>query len=77
MQGRRCWSLWPFSHICCLLGCQSACAQGSSILSSRRGRGTSNYRGITVTPVLAKLFAVILEARLSKWAESTGIIANG
>ena len=37
----------------------------------------SNYRGITVTPVLAKLFAMILEARLSKWAESAGIRANG
>ncbi len=27
------------------------------------------YRGITVGPVLAKVFAMILEARLSSWAE--------
>jgi len=28
-----------------------------------------NYRGITVGPVLAKVFAMILEAWLSSWAE--------
>jgi len=28
-----------------------------------------NYRGITVGPILVKLFAMILEKRLSKWAE--------
>ncbi len=28
-----------------------------------------NYMGITVGPVLAKVFAMILEARLSNWAE--------
>ncbi len=28
-----------------------------------------NYRGITVGPVIAKVFAMILEARLSSWAE--------
>ncbi len=27
-----------------------------------------NYRGITVGPVLAKVFSMILEARLSNWA---------
>ena len=37
----------------------------------------SNYRGITVTPVLSKLFAMVLEARLSVWAESRGIRADG
>ena len=37
----------------------------------------SNYRGITVTPVLSKLFAMILEARLSEWAECSGIRADG
>ena len=29
----------------------------------------SNYRGITVTPVPSKMFAILLEARLSAWAE--------
>ncbi len=28
-----------------------------------------NYRGITVGPILAKLFAMILEKRLSEWVE--------
>ena len=37
----------------------------------------NNYRGITVTPVLSKLFAMILEARLSEWAECSGIRADG
>jgi hypothetical protein len=36
-----------------------------------------NYRGITVGPVLAKLFAVILDARLSDFAEGRGLRANG
>jgi hypothetical protein len=29
----------------------------------------NNYRGITVGPILAKLFAMILDKRLSEWAE--------
>ena len=37
----------------------------------------SNYCGITVTPVLSKLCAMVLEARLSVWAESRGIRADG
>jgi hypothetical protein len=28
-----------------------------------------NYRGITIGPILAKLFAIILDKRLSEWAE--------
>jgi hypothetical protein len=28
-----------------------------------------NYRGITIGPILAKLFAMILDKRLSKWGE--------
>jgi len=36
-----------------------------------------NYRGITVGPVLAKVFAMILEARLSSWAEERGLRAKG
>ena len=37
----------------------------------------SNYRGITVTSVLAKLFAMVLEARLSNWAEDSELRAHG
>jgi hypothetical protein len=36
-----------------------------------------NYRGITVGPVLAKVFAMILEARLSSWAKERGQCARG
>jgi hypothetical protein len=36
-----------------------------------------NYRGITVGPVLAKVFAMILEAWLSSWAKERGLRAKG
>jgi len=36
-----------------------------------------NYRGITVGPILAKVFAMILEARLNSWAEERGLCARG
>jgi hypothetical protein len=36
-----------------------------------------NYRGITVGLVLAKLFAMILDKRLSEWVEQHGLCAKG
>jgi hypothetical protein len=36
-----------------------------------------NYRGITVGPILAKLFVMILEKRLSEWVEQHGLRAKG
>jgi len=36
-----------------------------------------NYRGITVDHILAKVFAMILEARLNSWAEEKGLHARG
>ncbi len=36
-----------------------------------------NYRGITVGPVLAKVFAMILESRMSQWAEINDLRAKG
>ncbi len=36
-----------------------------------------NYKGITMGPVLAKVFTMILEARLSNWAEEKGLRAKG
>jgi hypothetical protein len=36
-----------------------------------------NYRGITVGPILAKLFAMILDKRLSEWTEQHGLRAKG
>ena len=37
----------------------------------------SNYRGITVGSVIAKLFAMILDHRIAVWAEDEGIKAKG
>ncbi len=36
-----------------------------------------NYWGITVRLILAKLFAMILDKRLSKWAKQHGLRAKG
>ncbi len=36
-----------------------------------------NYKGITVGPILAKLFAMILDKRLSEWVEQHGLCAKG
>ncbi len=36
-----------------------------------------NYRGITVGPILAKLFVMILDKRLSEWAKQHGLRAKG
>lgn len=37
----------------------------------------NNYRGITVTSVLAKVFAMILETRMMAWAEGRNLRAQG
>jgi hypothetical protein len=36
-----------------------------------------NYRGIMIGPILVKLFAMILDKRLSEWAEQHGLHAKG
>jgi len=36
-----------------------------------------NYRGITVEPILAKLFVMILDKRLNDWVKQHGLCANG
>jgi len=36
-----------------------------------------NYRGIIVGPVLAKVFVMILESRISQWAETNDLRAKG
>jgi hypothetical protein len=33
-----------------------------------------NYMGITVGPILAKLFTMILDRRLSEWADNMGCV---
>jgi hypothetical protein len=37
----------------------------------------NNYKGITVGPILEKLFAMILDKRLSEWVEQHGLCAKG
>ncbi len=36
-----------------------------------------NYMGITVGPILAKLFVMIFDKRLSEWAKQHGLRAKG
>ncbi len=36
-----------------------------------------NYMGIIVGPILAKVFAMILESRISQWAETNDLRAKG
>jgi len=36
-----------------------------------------NYKGITVGPILAKLFTMILDKKLSEWAKQHGLRAKG
>jgi hypothetical protein len=36
-----------------------------------------NYKGITIGPILAKFFAMILDKRLNKWAKQHGLRAKG
>ncbi len=44
-----------------------------ALFKSGDASSVDNYRGITVDPVIAKLFAMVLESRLSSWAERKGI----
>jgi hypothetical protein len=37
----------------------------------------NNSKGITVGPVLTKVFAMILESRISQWAETNDLRAKG
>jgi hypothetical protein len=45
----------------------------------KRGNASEfdNYRGIMVKPILASLFAIILDKRLSEWAKQHGLRAKG
>jgi hypothetical protein len=36
-----------------------------------------NYKGITVGPILAKLFNIILDKRLKEWIKQHGLCAKG
>ena len=43
-----------------------------SIFKSEDEHDLDNYRGITVSTVLSKLYATVLERRISGWAEEHG-----
>ena len=53
--------------------------QNQIVLFSEGGdeHDLDNYRGITVGTVLSKLYATVLERRISGWAEDHGIRAAG
>jgi hypothetical protein len=44
-----------------------------ALFKSGDASSVDNYRGITVGPVIAKLFAMVLDSRLSSWAKRKGI----
>ncbi len=48
-----------------------------ALFKSGDASSVDNYRGITIGPVIAKLFVMVLESRLSSWAERKGIRAHG
>ncbi len=48
-----------------------------ALFKSGDASSVDNYRGITVGPVIAKIFAMVLESRLSCWVEERGIRARG
>jgi hypothetical protein len=37
----------------------------------------NNYKGVMVGPILAKLFAMMIDKRLSEWVEQHGLCAKG
>ena len=49
----------------------------TAVYKSGDKNDTSNYRRITVGPVIAGLFAMTLEHRIAVWADGEGIKANG
>jgi hypothetical protein len=48
-----------------------------ALFKSGDASSVDNYRGIIVGPVIAKLFAMVLENRLNSWAKRKGIRARG
>ena len=49
----------------------------TAVYKSGNKSDMSNYRGIAVGSVIAKLFAMILDHRIAVWAEDEGIKAKG
>ena len=50
---------------------------GTVVYQSSDKSDVSNYRGITVCSVIAKLFAMLLEERIASWAEEHAVKAKG
>ena len=49
----------------------------TAVYKSGEKSDMSNYRGITVGCVIAKLFAMIFEQRIASWAEEHAVKAKG
>jgi len=49
----------------------------TAVYKSGNKSDMSNYRGLTVGSVIAKLFAMILDHRIAVWAKDEGIKAKG
>jgi hypothetical protein len=60
-------------------GFQKALSTGVVHVLFKRGDASKfdNYKGITIGPILAKLFVMILEKRLSEWVEQHGLRVKG
>ena len=58
--------------------CPSSWAEGIIIPIFKKGEHTdqNNYRAITLSSILGKVFTIILNKRLTKWAESNKIISE-
>jgi hypothetical protein len=48
-----------------------------ALFKSGDASSVDNYKGITIGPMIAKLFVMVLESRLSSWAKHKGIQARG
>ncbi len=49
---------------------------GAHIFKDGDEMSCNDYRGISVAPVLAKLYAMVLEGRITKWTEANGVRAR-
>ena len=66
--------LWLFN---CMLAGRLSVGLITAVHKSSDKSDMSNYRGITVASVIAKLFAMILEQMIASWAEDHAVKAKG
>lgn len=56
----------------------SSWCSGVTVPVPKRGdlSDVNNYRGITLTSVFSKIFSILLDTRLRKWAESNNLLSD-